>query len=135
MEEAENKENEINPEKPIYHLCIVNLVIGTLYCSKNNYEFGMSRIIKSFDPVHKKLGTDTWYYAKRCFLSLINKMAKNMFLLQDQNLTDILSFLIQCEGAGKTIQTRLDPSDPLRHVNNVAYEARLLRAVFLKLRN
>lgn len=30
-----------------YHLCIVNLVIGTLYCSKNNYDFGVGRIIKS----------------------------------------------------------------------------------------
>jgi len=30
-----------------YHLCIVNLVIGTLYCSKNNYDFGVGRIVKS----------------------------------------------------------------------------------------
>lgn len=28
-------------EKNYYHLCIVNLVIGTLYCAKNNYEFGI----------------------------------------------------------------------------------------------
>lgn len=31
----------------LYHLCIVNLVIGTLYCSKLNYKFGISRIMKS----------------------------------------------------------------------------------------
>ena len=30
-----------------YHLCIVNLVIGTLYCSKSNYDFGVGRIVKS----------------------------------------------------------------------------------------
>lgn len=31
------------------HTVILNLVIGTLYCSKGNFEFGISRIIKSFD--------------------------------------------------------------------------------------
>ena len=28
------------PDKPSFHLCIVNLVIGTLYCAKGNFEFG-----------------------------------------------------------------------------------------------
>ena len=32
--------------KQCLHLCIINLVIGTLYCSKGNFEFGISRIIK-----------------------------------------------------------------------------------------
>lgn len=113
----------------------MNLVIGTLYCSKNNYEFGISRIIKSFDPLTKKLGTDTWYYAKRCLLSLVNKMVKNMFLLQDQIITDILTFLIECERFGKKIKTRIDPSDTYDSVNNVTYEARILRALFIKMRH
>ena len=34
----------------VYHLCIINLVIGTLYCTKGNFEFGISRIIKSLEP-------------------------------------------------------------------------------------
>ena len=38
----------------------MNLVIGTLYCAKGNFEFGISRIIKSLEPYDKKLGTDTW---------------------------------------------------------------------------
>jgi len=33
----------------------VNLVIGTLYCAKSNYEFGISRIIKSLEPLNKKV--------------------------------------------------------------------------------
>merc|ERR1711990_1073752 len=57
--------------KPVYHLCIVNLVIGTLYCAKGNLEFGISRVIKSLEPFNKKLGTQTWFYAKRCFCALI----------------------------------------------------------------
>jgi len=59
-------------------LCIVNLVIGTLYCAKGNYEFGISRVIKSLDPFEKKINTDTWFYAKRCFCSLIEMLAKDM---------------------------------------------------------
>lgn len=62
LEEIEKKEIEKNQDQNYYHLCIVNLVIGTLYCNKNNYEFGISRIIKSFDSVSKKLSTDTWFY-------------------------------------------------------------------------
>ena len=61
----------------------MNLVIGTLYCSKGNYEFGISRIIRSLEPYNKKLGTDTWFYAKRCFLALIEAMAKHMVVLPD----------------------------------------------------
>jgi hypothetical protein len=101
-----------SPGKPLFHLCIVNLVIGacgdvvlrlvcagwggvrgrpcsslagapaltgavscplitptragTLYCAKGNFEFGVSRVLKSLEPLSRRLGTDTWYYAKRC---------------------------------------------------------------------
>lgn len=46
--------------RQLYHLCIVNLVIGTLYCAKSNYKFGISRIMKSLEPFEKKLSPDTW---------------------------------------------------------------------------
>merc|ERR1719277_2599486 len=46
------------PERKVYHLCIVNLVIGTLYCSKGNFDFGINRVIKALEPFQKKLGTD-----------------------------------------------------------------------------
>ena len=71
-----------DPDKPTFHLCIVNLVIGTLYCAKGNYEFGISRIMKSLEPYDKKLGTDTWFYAKRCFLGLAESLAKHMVFLK-----------------------------------------------------
>ena len=135
LEEMEMKEEEKNGgEINHYHLCIVNLVIGTLYCSKNNYEFGITRIIKSFDPIQKKLCTDTWYYTKRCFLSLLEKLTKNMFILQDQIIIDILTFLINCEEIGKDIKTRIEPTGNYDEKNSVAYEARLLRIIFIKLR-
>ena len=50
IEREEERVGANDPDKPCFHLCIVNLVIGTLYCAKGNYEFGISRIIKSLDP-------------------------------------------------------------------------------------
>jgi len=64
IEKEEERLMFTEPDKQCYHLCIVNLVIGTLYCAKGNFEFGISRIIKSLDPYDKKLHTDTWFYAK-----------------------------------------------------------------------
>jgi len=124
------------PHKQSYHLCIVNLVIGTLYCAKGNYEFGISRIIKSLEPYEKKLGADTWYYAKRCFLSLLETLSKHMLVLKDDFLGDVLSFLDAADQHGKDILTLISQQgqqvDPAVH--NVAFEARLLKKMFQKLR-
>ena len=52
MKKIEKEEERIafaDPEKQCFHLCIVNLVIGTLYCAKGNFEFGISRICKSLE--------------------------------------------------------------------------------------
>ncbi|KAJ3082320.1 Tetratricopeptide repeat protein 30A, partial [Quaeritorhiza haematococci] len=91
-----------------YHLCIVNLVIGTLYCAKGNYEFGISRIMKSLEPFNKKLCTDTWYYAKRCFVSLFETLAKHMILLKDAVFAEILQFFDNCEMYGRNIPVIVD---------------------------
>ena len=61
MRKIEKEEEQLayeDSDKKVFHLCIVNLVIGTLYCAKGNYEFGISRVIKSLEPYNKKLGTD-----------------------------------------------------------------------------
>merc|ERR1711976_1160747 len=125
-----------DPDKQCYHLCIVNLVIGTLYCTKGNFEFGISRIIKSLEPYHKKLGPDTWYYAKRCFLGLIETLAKHMMVFKDEFYHEIMGFLDAAEEHGKEILTIFNQQgqdvDPKRH--NVSHEARLLKMMFLKLR-
>jgi tetratricopeptide repeat protein 30 len=58
MRRIESEEDQITNEIPtqkVFHLCIVNLVIGTLYCSKGNFEFGISRIMKSMEPFSKKV--------------------------------------------------------------------------------
>lgn len=126
-----------DPDRKIYHLCIVNLVIGTLYCAKGNYEFGISRVMKSLEPYHKKLGTDTWFYTKRCFCSLIENMAKQMIMLRDSVVQEVLQFFDHCEVHGRNVQVVIE--QPLQHGdslhegrNTVTYEARQLKALFLR---
>lgn len=134
IEKEEERIAVEDPNKSVFHLCIVNLVIGTLYCSKANFEFGVSRIIKSLEPYNKKLGTDTWFYAKRCFLSLIEYLAKHMMVLKDQAFNEILNFLDAAEIHGKEIKTKIDPLGNVDETKNVTYESRVLKRMFMKLR-
>lgn len=110
------------------------------------------------EPHSKKLGTDTWFYAKRCFLSLIENLAKQMIIVRDSVLRECLQFLEQCESKscddkiggklaliwmtsiisafGKSVKTSIDGplEDKVQHAgkNTVTYEARLLRALLLQ---
>ncbi|CAH8524252.1 unnamed protein product [Dicrocoelium dendriticum] len=140
MRKIEKEEEAVtyeDPDRKVFHLCIVNLVIGTLYCAKGNYEFGISRVIKSLEPYQKKLGPDTWYYAKRCFLSLIENLAKHMILVRDSVLLDCIQFLEHCELYGRDVKAVIE--QPLEQVklhpgeNTVTYEARLLKALLLEI--
>ena len=47
MRRVEREEERGDPDKQAFHLCIINLVIGTLYCAKGNFEFGISRVMKA----------------------------------------------------------------------------------------
>lgn len=173
---------------------------GTLTCTlgvtnwhtlaQGNYEFGISRIIKSLEPYDKKLETDTWcvykacglvrmaayvhakmppvrnraglrsiaecpqpermhicplpskrsaslppgrYYAKRCFLALIENLAKHMIMLTDGCFTEIMAFLTEAEKYGKDLKTNFQ--DAKHATRTVASEARMLKRMFLRLRD
>ena len=110
------------------------MVIGTLYCSKGNYDFGVGRIVKSLEPISKKLNTDTWFYAKRCMLSLIETLSKHMLVLPDTSFNELLNFLDAVEIHGKTIKTIIDPLEEEDERKTVAYEAKLIKRMFLRLR-
>jgi len=87
------------------HLCIVNLVIGTLYCSKGNIEFGVRLVMRAIDPVVETLGTDTWLYAKRCLISLIEKILVQPTIqpLNDEIFGELMIFLDAVAAVGKSI--------------------------------
>ncbi|XP_030764736.1 tetratricopeptide repeat protein 30A isoform X2 [Sitophilus oryzae] len=143
MRKIEKEEDQMSfedPDKKYFHHCIINLVIGTLYCSKGNYEFGISRVMKSLEPYNKKLGTDTWFYTKRCFLSLIENLAKHMIVLRDAIIQECVQFLESCELHGKSVRTVAYPTlSEENEVPNgketVSYEARKLKYLLLKLQN
>lgn len=100
------------------HLCIVNLVIGTLYCSKGNIEFGVRLVMRAIDPVVETLGTDTWLYAKRCLISLIEKILIQQPTIQPLNeeiFGELMIFLDAVAAVGKSITSAVisNPSNPL----------------------
>ncbi|XP_028366215.1 tetratricopeptide repeat protein 30B-like [Phyllostomus discolor] len=140
MRKIEKEEDQLSyddPDKKTYHLCIVNLVIGTLYCAKGNYDFGISRVIKSLEPYNKKLGTDTWYYAKRCFLSLLENMSKHTIMLRDSVIQECVRFLEHCELYGRNVPAIIEqPLEEERmHTgkNTVTYESRQLKALIYEI--
>ncbi|CAD5212330.1 unnamed protein product [Bursaphelenchus xylophilus] len=131
------KEEMKNPKKKSFHFCIINLVIGTLYCAKGNYEFGITRVIGSLEPYEQKLGLDTWHFSKRCLLAMFEQIAKQILMVRDDILMACMAFLEHCEVHGKDISTQTDGlmvqsqvTDPRK---TVAYEARTLKAILLKL--
>ncbi|XP_031833821.1 tetratricopeptide repeat domain 30 isoform X2 [Nomia melanderi] len=143
MKKIEKEEQAISREdqdKKLFHLCIVNLVIGTLYCSKGNYEFGITRVMKSLEPYNKKLGTDTWFYAKRCFLSLLEQLAKQLVVLKDSTLQECIQFLEHCEVYGRDVITVVEQPFDMHDMlsmtpqgkQTVVYEARYLKTLFLR---
>jgi tetratricopeptide repeat protein 30 len=138
VEEDEAKAMASNPDGQYFHVCIVNLIVGTLYCAKGNYEFGISRILVSFQNFHKRMNMDTWYYAKRCFLSLIENLAKQILCIPDKLFIELLNFLDEADKYGKNITTQIVDS----HTNEenaekctVSSEARLLKKMLLKIKD
>jgi tetratricopeptide repeat protein 30 len=93
--------------------------------------------MKSLEPYDKKLGTDTWYYAKRCFLGLAETLAKHMLMMKDATFHEILNFLDAADLHGKNILTVISQMDnevdPAIH--NVSFEARMLKKLYMKLRD
>eukprot|EP00924_Labyrinthula_sp_SR-Ha-C_P010894 snap_masked-scaffold_47-processed-gene-1.54-mRNA-1 protein AED:0.42 eAED:0.44 QI:0/-1/0/1/-1/1/1/0/768 len=107
MKKLELEEEEAEKTGQSFHLCIVNLVIGTLYCSKGNFEFGISRIVKSLEPYEKKLGTDTWFYGKRGFLALIDSVGKQNIIIPSTTVIEVMKCLDKVENYGKKILSRM----------------------------
>jgi hypothetical protein len=107
------------------HSCIVNLVIGTLYCAKQNYEFGISRVMKALEPLEQKLEADTWFYTKRCLLALVDGLAKHMICLNDGSFDDVIEFLDKAIAAGGDAHVALNPMDKTSRC--VSDEAQMIR--------
>jgi tetratricopeptide repeat protein 30 len=76
----------------------------------------------------------------RCFLALIENLAKHMIMVKDTTFLEIMNFLDEAERHGKKIATTFNDSLMGNAFNSgledrtVASEARILKRLFLKLR-
>jgi tetratricopeptide repeat protein 30 len=139
VEKEEEKQQDIM--KPTYHTCLVNLVIGSLYCEKGNYEFGISRICRSLDPLEKNLCPDSWFYTKICFLALAGKISKLMFVMDQDMFCNVIDFLTDVERhgnvpAGEGVELQSDNRVGFGQIHEsmtISLEAQHLRHLFLKL--
>ncbi|TNJ27616.1 putative TPR repeat family protein [Giardia muris] len=126
-------QGEATDRQPPLHLCVINLVIGTLYTVRGNVSFGITRIIKGLEPVAKRLSPDTWLYTKRPLLALAETCAMNLGGPPDEALIDrVLIFLDEVILHGKDTPTIGSQAyiGFVRHTT-IAEEARSLKALFL----
>lgn len=122
----------MNRDKSFYHLCIVNLTIGTLYCAKGNFEFGILRVIKALEPLERRLSPDTWLYAKRCFVAMADNMAKHMIVVRDSTVQETIAALEEIEKAGRGVFTTYEAEGDGER-RTIASEARLLKQTLMRI--
>ena len=53
------------------------------------------------------------YYAKRCFLSLIENLAKHMITVKDSVIQECIQFLEHCEGKSNNVLNYTHAGQPL----------------------
>ncbi|KAL4422716.1 hypothetical protein ABPG75_008913 [Micractinium tetrahymenae] len=127
------------------HLSLTNLAIGTLYCAKGNFEFGITRVTRSLEPLAAHLDAPRWRAAMLCLLVMLDQVAKNMLVLKDALVADLLAFLEDVEAAGRGVPALVaaGPSAgsstagaEVLHVaqpQTICGQARSLRAMLLKM--
>lgn len=135
VERAEERRSSGNGQ--LLHLCIINLVIGTLYCAKGNYEFGLSRIAHALmgnaeGESSSRLCPDTWVHVKRCVLGMLTGLAKQTIVLPSHAIQDTLNFLHACEIYGLTTPSVIR-EDEMEDPASIGMEARDLRYLLTKL--
>lgn len=135
VERAEEQKSNTNPSENCLHLCIVNLVIGTLYCAKGNYEFGLSRIAHALDSssANGRLCPDTWFYVKRCILGLLTGLAKQSIVLPSVVIEEVFNLLHTCQLNGLTIPAVFGTAEEdSEEPQTIGMEARKLHALLIQ---
>jgi tetratricopeptide repeat protein 30 len=134
--EEEGQKAKSDPNAKLYHLSIIHLVIGTLYCSHNNFDFGIDYLFKAFHPMHAKLNADTWFYAKKCLFELVRAIAWRQFIIGDVAFDKICQFLDDVDKNGKKIESIIDMTlaiEDAREHQTISFEARTVKTILLRL--
>jgi tetratricopeptide repeat protein 30 len=137
MEEEAQKVKE-DPNAKLYHLSIIHLVTGTLYCSHHNFDFGIDYMFKAFNPMDAKLNADTWHYAKKCLFELVRSIAWRQFILGDVAFDKICQFFDDVDKNGKKTESIIDMTlamENAREHQTISFEARTIKEMFLRLYN
>ncbi|OHT11745.1 TPR Domain containing protein [Tritrichomonas foetus] len=135
-EEAQKAKDE--PDTKIYHLSILHLVIGTLYCAHKNFEFGIDYVFKAFNPMHTKLNPDTWFYSKKCLCEVLRSMSMRQYIMPDEQFEKICNFLDDVDKNGKKIESIFDMTlmaEEAHENQTISFEARTIKAMLLRLYN
>ncbi|OHT07373.1 TPR Domain containing protein [Tritrichomonas foetus] len=135
-EEAQKVKDD--PDAKLYHLSIIHLVIGTLYCAHKNFEFGIDYVFKAFSPMHSKLNPDTWFYAKKCIQEILRAMSMRHYIMPDNTFEQICKFLDEVDKHGKNIESIIDMTlnaEDARENQTISFEARTIKSMFLRLYN
>lgn len=139
VETAENKLRGRSQEQLGFrsHASVVNLVIGSLYCSKGNFDFGLSLMMKSLRPLSSKLATDSWYYFKRCLIALVERLVRKRIAMENKLYESLLNFLDEIGNAGRTMLAGLSGCNELAKDkskgNSIGDESDFLKKVLVKL--
>ena len=90
-----------------------------------------------FNNFNKRMNMDTWYYAKRCFLSLIENLAKQILSIPDKLYMELVNFLDNADKFGKNITTQIVDTHSSENSEKftVSSEARLLKKMLLRLKD
>ncbi|PRW32971.1 TPR repeat-containing isoform B [Chlorella sorokiniana] len=96
------------------HLSLANLAIGTLYCSKGNFEFGISRVVHALEPLGGCLDAPRWHAVLLCLLAMLDQVAKNMLVLKDALVADLLGAVDGGMGCGRAAARPAGATHPRR---------------------
>ena len=135
-EEAQKLKED--PNAKLFHLSIIHLVIGTLYCAHKNFEFGIDYVFKAFNPMHSKLNPDTWFYAKKCLFEVLRSMSMRLYIMPDETFEQICNFLDEVDKHGKKMESIIDmtlKAEEARENQTISFEARTIKAMLLRLYN
>ena len=114
-----------------FHSTVINLVIGHLYCSKKNFEFGMDRVLAALADVDLKITCETWYYFTTTFTSMLAWM---IGLDGDQGEEETLflsdSFIEQIDAFLNKVCTTIDRKLKSNSGASILSEAIYMRDLF-----
>lgn len=105
---------------------VINTVVGYLYCSKGNWEFGIERIMAAVDSAVPALDEETWFYCKQSFMQLLDALVVGSGpILSDDFIRLVEQFL------AATIENH-DATLIQTTGNTISYEAKRILRLFKK---